>query len=233
MFPVKDNIPLARFPIVTVVLVAVSVIAYLLETHSGHGASFFGGPTDSVELRYGVVPHQLTHLGSHTRWGAVLTSMFLYTSFLGIFASMLALAIFGPAVEDALGRVRYPLLYLLGGLVGLGVQVAGAPSSTASALGSAGAVAAVLGGYIVLYPRARVLSLVFIVFFVTIIEVPAALLLGVWFAAQALLGLEGLDSSVAGEGAAYLALIGGFAFGLLSVRPLVKHRAPAHPRAVA
>jgi membrane associated rhomboid family serine protease len=233
MFPVKDNIPLARFPIVTVVLVAVSVISYVLETHSGHGGSFLGGPTDAVELRYGVVPHQLTHPDSHTRWGAVLTSMFLYTSFLSILTNMLGLAIFGPAVEDALGRVRFPVLYLLGGLVGLGLQVAAAPSSTASALGSTGAVAAVLGGYIVLYPRARILSLVFIVFFVTIIEVPAVLLLGVWLAARALLGLEGLGSSVAGEGTAYLALIGGFAFGLLSIRPLVKHHAPGLPRAAA
>jgi membrane associated rhomboid family serine protease len=85
----------------------------------------------------------------------------------------------------------------------------------------------------VLYPRARILSLVFIVFFVTIIEVPAVLLLGVWLAARALLGLEGLGSSVAGEGTAYLALIGGFAFGLLSIRPLVKHHAPGLPRAAA
>ncbi len=230
MFPVKDNIPLARFPVVTVVLVALSVIAYLLQTRSGHGGSFLGGPTAAVELRYGVVPHQLTHPDAHTRWGAVLTSMFLYSGFLSILAGTLGLAIFGPAVEDALGRLRYPVLYLLGGLVGLCVQVAGAPSSTAPALGSSGAIAAVLGGYIVLYPRARILTLVFIVFFVTIIEVPAVLALGVWLAAEAVLGLTG---SVGGEGLALLALIGGFAFGLLSIRPLVKHHAPGLPRAAA
>ena len=156
--------------------------------------------------------------------------MFLYSGFLSILAGTLGLAIFGPAVEDALGRLRYPVLYLLGGLVGLCVQVAGAPSSTAPALGSSGAIAAVLGGYIVLYPRARILTLVFIVFFVTIIEVPAVLALGVWLAAEAVLGLTG---SVGGEGLTLLALIGGFAFGLLSIRPLVKHHAPGLPRAAA
>jgi membrane associated rhomboid family serine protease len=233
MLPVKDNIPLARFPLVTVALVAASVIAYVLETRSGHGGGFFTGPTAEVQLRHGAVPHQLTHPGPHTRWGTLLTSVFVYASFLHLFVNMLFLAIFGPTVEDTLGRVRYPALYLLGGLVALGVQVAGGPSATAPALGSSGAMAAVLGGYFVSYPRARVLTLVPIPFLVTIVEIPAVLLLGVWFLAQAVLGLEGLTGSVGREGVAYLALVASFVFGLLSIRLLVRTRAPGLPPAVA
>jgi membrane associated rhomboid family serine protease len=149
---------------------------------------------------------------------------------------MVFLAIFGPTVEDALGRVRYPAFYLLGGLVALAAQLATDPNSTGPTLGASGAIAAVLGGYIVLYPRARVLTLVFIVFFVTIVEIPAIALLGVWFAEQAALGLARLAGAGrigASEGVAYFAHIGGFGFGLLSIRLLVKHRVSQPPLALA
>ena len=125
-------------------------------------------------------------------WKTVFTSMFLHGSFLHIFGNMLFLAIFGPTVEDSMSRPRYLAFYLLGGLVALGAQVAVEPSSTGPTLGASGAIAAVLGGYILLYPRARVLTLVFIIFFVTIVEVPAILLLGFWFLEQLYFGLGGL-----------------------------------------
>ena len=247
------------------------MIVYLLEIR--HGGSFFGGPTNSVEVHYGAIPYQLTHPGAHCdlvdvrtsaglaetvgcqarpfgvgeaglvgspgpqlpAWETAFAAMFLHASFLHIFGNMVFLAIFGPAVEDAVGRVRYPAFYLLGGLVALGAQVASAPDSTAPTLGASGAIAAVLGGYILLYPRARVITLVFIVFFVTIIEVPAVLLLLFWFAEQVWLGLEGLAGAGAGgsEGVAYFAHIGGFAFGLLTIRMLVKRRASRPPLAPA
>jgi membrane associated rhomboid family serine protease len=262
MFPLRDNIPLARFPIVTVVLVAVNVVAYLLSIR--HGGSFFGGPPNSAAVRYGAIPYELTHPGSHCElisqpsaqgtlsglacqgepgvsgspgpqpatWETAITSMFLHSSFLHIFGNMLFLAIFGPTVEDAVGRVRFPLFYLVGGLIALGAQVLADPGSTAPTLGASGAIAAVLGGYILLYPRARILTLVFIVFFVTIIEVPAMLLLGFWFLTQLYFGAAGLASPVGGgggEGVAYFAHIGGFAFGLLVIRLLVGRRGPEPP----
>jgi membrane associated rhomboid family serine protease len=152
-------------------------------------------------------------------WETALTSMFLHGGFLHIFGNMLFLAIFGPNVEDTIGRMRYLAFYLLGGLVALGAQVLVDPSSTAPTLGASGAIAAVLAGYIVLYPRARILSLVFIVFFVTIVEVPAVLLLGFWFLEQLYFGAAGLTNPVGGEGVAYFAHIGGFAFGLLVIWP--------------
>jgi membrane associated rhomboid family serine protease len=266
MFPIKDNIPLARFPIITVALIAINVIAYLLEIR--HGGSFFGGPTDGVAVRYGAIPYELTHPGSHcglvpvqtsagiasavacqpggaakaalsvgaapgapATWETVFTSMFLHASFLHIFGNMLFLAIFGPTVEDSMGRLRYPIFYLLGGLVALGAQVLVDPSSTAPTLGASGAIAAVLGGYIVLYPRARVLTLVLIVFFVTIIEVPAVFLLGFWFLEQLYLGAAGLSSPIGGGGGvAYFAHVGGFAFGLALIGLFARQRKPQPPR---
>jgi membrane associated rhomboid family serine protease len=260
MFPLKDNIPLSRFPIVTVALVAINVIAYLLEIR--HGGSFFGGPTNSVAVHYGAIPYELTHPGRHCElvsaatfegtvgtiacqgqpgvtgtpgtqpatWETVFTAMFLHGSFLHIFGNMLFLAIFGPTVEDSTGRLRYLGFYLLGGLVALGAQVLVEPNSTGPTLGASGAIAAVLGGYILLYPRARILSLVFIVFFVTIVEVPALLLLGFWFLEQLYFGLGGLASPLGGgEGVAYVAHVGGFAFGLLTIR-LIARRRRSEPR---
>jgi membrane associated rhomboid family serine protease len=167
-------------------------------------------------------------------WVTVFTSMFLHGSFLHIFGNMVFLAIFGPTVEDAVGRLRYPAFYLLGGIVALGAQVAVSPNATGPTLGASGAIAAVLGAYILLYPRARVLTLVFIIFFVTIIEVPAVALLGFWFAEQVWLGLEGLAGAggAGGEGVAYFAHIGGFAFGLLTIRLLVQRRRTPPPLAV-
>jgi membrane associated rhomboid family serine protease len=252
MFPLKDNIPLARLPLVTIVLVAINVVVYLLEIR--HGGSFFSGPTNGVAVHYGAIPYELTHPGKECElttvtgpqgglsaiacqgmpgvtgtpgaqpatWETVFTSMFLHGSFLHIFGNMLFLAIFGPTVEDAMGRARFTAFYLLGGIVALGAQVLVSPDSTVPTLGASGAIAAVLGGYIVLYPRARVLTLVFIIFFVTIIEVPAVFLLGFWFAEQLAFGAAGLASPLGGgEGVAYFAHVGGFAFGLIVIRLFV------------
>jgi rhomboid family protein len=250
-------------PLVTIALVAINVIAYLLEIR--HGGSFFGGPADGVAVHYGAIPYELTHLGKHCELvnvqsfkgaastvacqgqpgvtgspGAqpatletVFTSMFLHGSFLHILGNMVFLAIFGPTVEDRVGRVRFAAFYLLGGLVALGAQILADPGSTGPTLGASGAIAAVLGGYLLLYPRARVLTLVFIVFFVTLVEVPAVFLLGFWFLEQLYFGLGGLANPLAGgEGVAYFAHIGGFAFGLLAIRLFVARRRDAPPRPV-
>jgi membrane associated rhomboid family serine protease len=255
VFPLRDNIPLTRFPAVTVALIVINVIAYLLAIR--HGGSFFGGPTNEVAVHYGAIPYEITHPGEHCElitqgqlssvvcqgqpgvtgtpgqqpatWETVFTSMFLHGSFLHIFGNMLFLAIFGPTVEDRTGRVLFAVFYLLGGVIALGAQVLVSPDSTAPTLGASGAIAAVLGGYILLYPRARILTLVFIIFFITIVEVPAVWLLGFWFLLQLYSGAAGLASPVgSGEGVAYFAHIGGFAFGLLAIR-LFARRAKADP----
>lgn len=163
------------------------MLAYLLAAL--HGGSLFSGPSSGVEMRYGAVPYDLTHSGG--RWITVFTSLFLHATLLQLLASMLFLAIFGPTLEDRLGPIRFLLLYLLGGLAVLGVRVLVDPSTTVPVLGAAGSITAVLIGYLALYPRARVISLVVMVFFFTIVEVPAVLLLGLWFAVQICFGMTG------------------------------------------
>jgi rhomboid family protein len=259
MFPLKDNIPLARLPLITVALVAINVIVYLLEVR--HGGSFFGGPSENVAVRWGAIPYEFTHPGDHcsllsvpkpeglastilcqgqrgvagssaaqpATWVTAFSSMFLHGSFLHIFGNMLFLAIFGPTVEDTMGRGRFLAFYLLGGLVALGAQVLVRPDSTVPTLGASGAIAAVLGGYVLLYPRARVLTLVFMIFFVTIVEVPALLLLGFWFVVQLLFGAAGLAGPIGGEGVAYFAHVGGFLFGALVIRIFVRRSRPESP----
>jgi membrane associated rhomboid family serine protease len=164
-------------------------------------------------------------------WETAFTSMFLHGSFLHIFGNMLFLVIFGPNVEDATGRPRYLAFYLLGGLVALGAQVLVSPDSTVPTLGASGAIAAVLGGYLLLYPRARVITLIFIVFFATIVELPAVLLLGFWFIEQLWFGAAGLASPLGGgQGVAYFAHIGGFLFGLLLIRVFARRDRSAEKR---
>jgi membrane associated rhomboid family serine protease len=230
MFPIKDNIPLARFPLVTVALIALNVLAYLLATLSGHGGSFFDGPSVEVARHYGAVPHTLTHSGSPAHWKAAVTSLFVYGSFLHLFGNMAFLAIFGPAVEDATGRLRFPAFYLLGGLLALGVQIAVEPNSSIPVLGSSGAIATVLGGHLLLHPRARVISLAVVPFMFTLVDVPAVLLIALWLPEQLyvyLAGLAGGDS--AGELTGYLTHVGCFAFGLLAVRLLSARRSSEPP----
>jgi membrane associated rhomboid family serine protease len=259
MFPLKDNIPLARFPIVTVALVVINVIAYWLEIR--HGGSFFGGPPNDVAVHYGAIPYEITHPGQHcdlvsrtveglegpgvveglschagrasaqpATWETLFTSMFLHGGFLHIFGNMLFLGIFGPTVEDRIGRARFLLFYLLGGLAALAAQTLADPNAMAPTLGASGAIAAVLGGYFLLYPRARVLTLVFIVFFVTIIEVPALFLLGFWFLEQVYFGSSGASSPLGGGGVAYFAHVGGFAFGLITIRLFISRSRAEPPR---
>ena len=129
------------------------------------------------------------------------------------------------------GRSSSSCFYLLGGIAALALQVAIAPNSTAPTIGASGAIAAVLGGYIVLYPRARVLTLVFIIFFVTVIELPAWVMLGMWFVEQALFGAVKLtDPDGRGGGVAYFAHVGGFAFGLLTIKLLATKVKQIPPR---
>lgn len=235
-------------PLVTIALILVNVVAYLLEIRHGGSfwsgpsegvAVHYGAipyelthPGKHCELITQHTPQGLlsgvacqgqpgvsgTPAAQPSTLVTVFTSMFLHGSFLHIFGNMLFLAIFGPNVEDAMSRPRYLAFYLLGGLVALAAQVAVGPDSTSPTLGASGAIAAVLGGYILLYPRARVITLVFIIFFFTILELPAIVLLGFWFAEQLYFGLAGLANPLGGEGVAYFAHIGGFAFGLALIR---------------
>jgi membrane associated rhomboid family serine protease len=246
VIPLKDNIPSNRFPFVTVALILANVVVYLLAIR--HGGSIISGPDTHEVVRYGAIPAALTHcLGKHEvitgdqlvcatsggmpTWQTVFTAMFMHASILHIGGNLLFLWIFGNNVEDAMGPVKYIGFYLLGGIAALALQVAVDPNSTAPTLGASGAIAAVLGGYILLYPRARVLTLVFIILFFTVIELPALAVLGFWFIQQAVFGAANLTNPTGGGGGvAYFAHIGGFVFGLATVKLLATRRRQIPPR---
>ena len=152
--------------------------------------------------------------------------MFMHGGLLHIGGNMLFLWIFGNNVEDAMGRFKFIIFYVLGGLAALALQTAVEPSSAVPTIGASGAIAAVLGGYVLLYPRARVLTVVIIILFFTLIEIPAMWFLVIWFGEQVLLGALGLTQPTSG-GVAYFAHIGGFAFGLLTIRTFATRRSPA------
>jgi membrane associated rhomboid family serine protease len=250
VFPVTDNLRLNRFPIVTVGLIAANVLAYLLAVR--HGGSLLGGPSTQTLLDLAAIPRALTHPGQHCTlalggrgavcaaqaaprgalptWLTPLSSMFLHANALHLLGNMLFLAIFGPTLEDSLGRVRYGAFYVVGGLVALGAQVAIDPDLAAPTLGASGAIAAVLGGYVLLYPRARVLTVSLIVLFFTVVELPALALLALWGAEQVYFAAAGLsDPVVSGGVIAYFAYLGGFLFGCAVIGRLVVERKAVPP----
>jgi rhomboid family protein len=231
VFPLKDNIPTLRPPVVTLWLIALNVASYFLWQRGG---ITFGDPSShhfTCNLyAHGEIPFEITHPGEQVgvagcppstapTWTTVFTAMFMHGGLLHLGGNMLFLWIFGNNVEDTLGRPRFVLFYLLGGLAAAALQVAIGPDSTVPSIGASGAIAGVLGGYAVLFPRARIVTLIFIVFFVTIVELPALAILGFWFAMQVVLGYFDLSAAAgSGGGIAYFAHVGGFVFGLLAIR---------------
>jgi membrane associated rhomboid family serine protease len=156
----------------------------------------------------------------------LLSSMFMHGGWLHIAFNMLFLWIFGNNIEDSMGKLRFVVFYLLGGLVALGAQVAVDPNSTVPTVGASGAIAAVLGGYLLLYPRAQVLTLVFLIFFFFFIEIPAVVMLGIWVLLQFLPAVGQLANPdvAGGGGVAYFAHLGGFLFGLAAIHLFAKRR---------
>jgi membrane associated rhomboid family serine protease len=198
----------ARFPLVTVTLVAANVIAFLWEI----------GSTDAAILRLAAVPADLTA----GRGGLTpFTAMFLHAGIMHIASNMLFLAVFAPAVEDAMGRGRFLVFYLLGGLAATAAQVAVAPTSTVPQLGASGAIAAVMGAFLVTFPHDRIKVLWFLGIFGKVGYVPASLLVGVWLLTQLLNQTASVVQADSG-GVAYMAHLGGAVFGMLTVH-LFRH----------
>ncbi len=212
----------------TLALIVACFVAFAWEL--GVLASSGQSGLDAFFMKYGVVPAELTRAiatGSLIS-GAVLsifTSMFLHGGWLHLLGNMLYLWIFGNNIEDRLGRLVFIGFYLLGGVAAALTQVAIAPDSKEPLIGASGAIAATLGAYLVLFPRARILSLVFLGFFYQLIEVPALLVLGFWFVLQLIDGFTSLGATNAQGGVAFFAHIGGFAAGAL-VGLLVRGRGP-------
>lgn len=228
MIPLKDNVPTRTFPLVTVLLIAANFSVWLFyERPEGTARSAFQLGFEPCEIQ-----HACTDRGVPYPADAI-TAMFTHASWLHILGNMLFLGIFGNNVEDAMGHVRYLAFYLLAGIVAMASQSwmtlsFGSPLDAAVPnIGASGAIAGVLGAYLVLLPSARVLGLVPLLIFVLPVELPAVLFLGFWFLFQ--LWEAGFSVVVpqAGGGIAFFAHIGGFLFGILTVHVFARRRARA------
>ncbi len=187
-----------RMPVITGFIIAVNVAVFLLELTRG----------DAFVMQWSAIPAQITS-GHH--WITILTAMFMHGSWSHIIGNMIFLWAFAPEIEDAMGAVRYLVFYLAGGLVAMLAQVAADAHSTVPNLGASGAIAAVMGAFIVTYPRDRIKSVLFIFVFFKVTYIPAALLIGFWFLSQ--LVHAGAVAQTQTGGVAYLAHVGGFIFG--------------------
>ena len=216
MLPLKDNIPTIRFPIVTMFLIVINVAVFLYEES-------LGPLMDRFMMQYGMTPYEITHgVTLYPRGGlpvllTIFTAMFVHASWLHVGGNMLFLWIFGNNVEDSMGRPRFVIFYLLCGLAATAAQVAVMPSSHIPNVGASGAIAGVLGAYLLLFPRARVLTLIFLGIFITFVELPALAVLLFWIILQVVSGALGISGGDGG-GVAYFAHIGGFALGLVMIR---------------
>ena len=208
--PLRDENPTARWPFVTVLLITANVAAFLFQVAAPQGM-------ESAFLRFGAVPYDIVHFRSAGEAAAfpplltLLTSMFLHGSLFHLLGNMLYLWIFGNNIEDRLGPFRFVLFYLGSGVAAALTHILAQPGSRVPMIGASGAIAGILGAYAVTFPRARVKTLVFLFFYIVVVPVPAALVLGFWFLAQILnVGMGG--------GVAWFAHIGGFLAGILFIR---------------
>jgi membrane associated rhomboid family serine protease len=233
VLPLRDNVPTRHFPVVTVGIIAVNVVVWLWEvtgTSVNQDVLHYGYYPCSVEGPC-VSPAPSDHLRAAE---GVFTSMFMHGSWLHIGGNMLFLWIFGNNVEDALGRVRYLVWYLLAGIAATAAQTfvtlqfGNAADASIPNVGASGAIAGVLGAYLLILPRASVLTLFFLGFFIFLREIPALFYLGLWFLFQALEGGISLVEPQSGGGVAFFAHLGGFVFGIVTVR-LVMKRQPLRP----
>ncbi len=234
MFPIKDNIPTENFPVVTVALIVANAIVYFFFQHGLLGLPSGGDAGVWPVSTFAYIPCTITGdtpcqtaPGGPENWVTIFTAMFMHGSIVHLGGNMLFLWIFGNNVEDSMGPVKFLAFYLLGGIAATVLQTVVDPASQVANLGASGAVAAVLGGYLLLYPRARVLTLVFLFVFFTFIQIPAMWFLLIWFGQQLLFGyFNQVDPTGGGGGVAYFAHIGGFVFGLLTVRALARRYNP-------
>jgi len=222
MLPIRDFIPTRRFPVLTVSIIVVNVIAFAYEL-----LAEAGGTLEQTFYTMGVVPFEVTHNFGPVVALSFLTSMFLHEGFMHIAGNMLYLWIFGNNVEDSMGRGRFLVFYLLTGSIAGAAQVLASPNSRLPSIGASGAIAGVLGAYIVLFPRARVQTLIFLGYFVRMAQLPALLLLGFWFVLQLFNGLMSFGMTQTG-GVAWFAHVGGFVAGLLLVRLFTLGRRQNH-----
>ena len=227
IFPLRDENPTSRLPIATYTIIGLNILVWVFV----QGVGFDPGLSDSI-CRFGLVPGDLLeNIGAGQRLRisdsmlcsfdgsanvtTLVTSMFMHGGWMHIIGNMWFLWVFGDNVEDVMGPVRFVVFYLLAGLMAAAAQISTDVGSIVPMVGASGAIGGVMGAYALLYPHARVQSLVFLGFFITTVGVPAVFILGWWFVIQLLSGLPALGA--AGGGVAFWAHIGGFVAGLVLV----------------
>jgi membrane associated rhomboid family serine protease len=202
----NDSRRTSYFPLVTVSIIAINVIVFVLELMGG----------DDFVMQWALVPADIV---AGRNWITLLTAMFLHGGWLHILSNMGFLWVFGPSIEEALGGGRYLVFYLLGGLVASLAQIAVDPTSTLPNLGASGAIAAVMGAFLVIYPNDQIRTVVFLGKFGTITRVRAIVLIGIWFLTQVVSGMGVLATTEADQDSvAYMAHVGGFLFGVITAR---------------
>ena len=218
-FPIRDSIPSRIYPLVNVAIIVVCSVAFVYELLLGpHLEAFFQVAAFIPARLFDSLPPWAMprpDYGFLGNMATILTSMFLHGGWMHILGNMWFLYVFGDNVEDALGHVRYLFFYLGGGFAAAFVQAVMTPHATVPNIGASGAIAAVLGAYMIWFPHSRVQTLVFLVVFVTVVEVPAILFLGYWFFLQFFQGTLSLGAPAAAGGVAWFAHVGGFVFGIL------------------
>ncbi len=221
MIPLKDDNPTETTPYVTLTVIAINIVVFLYQLSLGpHGNML-------LIFRTGIIPYEFTHAvdippyTQHPLIFNLIAAMFMHGGILHLLGNMLYLWIFGNNVEDAMGHFRFILFYLLAGLLASATHILLTPNARIPLIGASGAISGILGAYFVLYPWARVHTLIFLLFFVTIIDVPAIFLLGVWFVFQ----LINISSK---SNVAWYAHIGGFLSGMFLVRFFLKRRFKFH-----
>jgi membrane associated rhomboid family serine protease len=206
MIPLSDDSRRpAHFPIVTTAIIVVNALVFLLELTGG----------DEFIAQWSVIP---ADIAAGQNWLTVLTAMFMHAGWMHILGNMVFLWAFGPEIEDAMGRVRYLAFYLLSGLAASVAQIAAMPGSTVPNLGASGAIAGVMGAFLITYPRDQIRTLVMFGWFVRITLIPASLLIGLWFLIQLVSQLGTVADAQTGGGVAYVAHVGGFIFGAVTAR---------------
>jgi hypothetical protein len=216
MIPIRDRNPSGTFPYVTIGIIVINVLIFLYELSLGPGLGEF-------IMRFGVVPLKVSYYSQASDLTFIntffpfISSMFLHGGFIHLIGNMWFLWIFGDNIEDKLGHFRFIAFYLLCGIIASSVHVFFNIQSKVPCVGASGAIAGVLGAYMITFPRARVVTIVPLFVFIQVMELPAIVVLGFWFVIQFFNGAATITASTSGAGVAWWAHIGGFAAGVITL----------------
>ena len=210
MIPLKDENPTKTFPFVTITIIAINVLVFIYELN-------LGSQLEDKITEFAVIPYNIIHMRNPGVLLTLITSLFFHAGFAHVFGNMLYLWIFGNNIEDAVGHLKFVVFYLICGLAGSYLHILTAKSSNLPTIGASGAISGILGAYIVLYPRAKILALVPTFGFIRLVKVPAYFFLGFWILLQLLYGLPSLAAAASEGGVAWFGHIGGFLAGLILI----------------